>query len=575
MPKTRIINNFNWKIGGAAGEGIMAAGLIFSKSAAHAGLSIYDYAEYPSLIKGGHNSYQVRVAAEPVHFILNQVDLLVAFNSETIDRHKNELSPKAGVIYDSEKVKINKNLKNKKIFPVPLEKIALRFKNPLTKNSAAIGVSFALLDFDFEILSKVIFDFFGRKGERVAKINVQAAKAGWDHALKNFKNDFDFKLQKRKEEKKMVMTGNEAISLGIQAAGCKFFSAYPMTPSTSILHFLKSKEKDYGMIVIQPEDEISAIGMAIGASYAGVRAATTTSGGGFSLKVEHLGLSAMTEIPLVVIECQRPGPSTGMPTWTEQGDLRFLIHAGQGDFPKVVLAPGDVREAFYLTTFAFNLAEKYQIPVFVMSDKLLSENHQLIETLDLKKIKIERGKILRENDLTKIKNYFRYKKSIDGVSPRSLPGEKGGFFDANSDEHDEYGFSGEDIKTRKAMMEKRFKKMQTLSKELDSPKIYGEKSAKTTLVAFGSNKQPVLEALKLFEMKGREIRFLHLNVLWPFPTRFVKKIFDSSKKVVVIENNISGQLSGLIREMTGCQAHGSLLKYDGRPFWPEEIYEGV
>jgi len=570
----KVINQLNWKIGGKAGEGIMSAGLMFSKCASRGGLNIYNYTEYPSLIKGGHNTYQVHVGEDEVFFISSKIDLLIALDEETVNLHKNELNFGGGIIYDSEKVKLgDKDLPKIKLYPIPLEKIALEYKNKILKNTVALGASIALLDYDLGILSSMLTEMFKRKGEEMIKINIGAAKAGYDFIKKNFKNDFGFKLVKTKNKPKMVLSGNEAIACGIEAAGCKFFSAYPMTPATSILHFLKAKEKDYGMIVLQPEDEISAIAMPLGASYAGVRAATATSGGGFCLMVEHLGLAAITETPIVIIECQRPGPATGLPTWTEQADLRFLIHAAQGEFPRVIIAPGDAKEAFYLTAEAFNLAEKYQIPVIILSDKLLSESYESTKEFNLERVKIERGEILSDTDLVKLKNYLRYQITKSGVSPRSLPGMISGLFDANSDEHDEYGFVTENQTIRIKMMDKRFSKLLALEKEIVEPKIYGDKDAEITLIGWGSTKKPILEALKLFKEAGVKVKFLHFTYLWPLPTKEITKILKGKGKKIILENNKTGQLASLIKEKTGLEPTSQLLKYDGRPFWPEEIVE--
>jgi 2-oxoglutarate ferredoxin oxidoreductase subunit alpha len=572
----KIINKLSWKMGGPAGEGIMSAGMIFAKCATRGGLNTYNYIEYPSLIKGGHNTYQVQVGADEVFFVSNKINLLVALDKETIDRHSQELNPGGGIIYDGEKINLDaKDYPQIKLYSVPLEAMALERKNRLLKNTIALGANLALLDYDLEILLSMISDIFKRKGEAIVKMNTDAARAGYDYIKNNFKADFGFKLEKMSNQPKMVISGNEAIACGMQAAGCKFFPAYPMTPATSILHFLKAKERDYNMVVVQTEDEISALAMAIGANYAGVRSATATSGGGFSLMVEHLGLSGITETPVVVVNSQRPGPATGLPTWTEQADLRFLIHAAQGEFSRIILAPGDANEAFYLTAEAFNLAEKYQIPVIVLSDKLLSESYESTDEFDLSKVKIERGEILSDADLASNQNYLRYKITASGISPRSLPGQANGISDTNSDEHDEYGFSTEESEMRIKMMNKRFSKMEAIRKEIIEPKIYGDKKAKITLIGWGSTKKPILESLKLFKEKGIVVRFLHFTYLWPLPEKQIKKILTEKGKTFILENNHDGQLAALIKEITGLEPDHQILKYDGRPFWPEEIVERV
>ena len=575
MANKKIINQLNWKMGGKAGEGIMSAGLMFSKCATRGGLNVYNYTEYPSVIKGGHNTYQVKVDDKEVYFISKKIDLLVALDKESVDLHKADLQAGGGIIYDPDAIKLNsQDLPQIKLCPIPLEKIALEQKNRILKNTVALGATLGLLDYDLEILSSMLGEMFQKKGEEVVKMNIGAAKAGYDYAKKNF-GDFGYKLERVKSKPKMVLSGNEAIACGMQAAGCKFYSAYPMTPSTGVLHFLKAKEKSYNMVVLQSEDEISAIAMAIGANYSGARGATGTAGGGFCLMVEHLGLAAITETPIVVVESQRPGPATGLPTWTEQGDLRFLIHAAQGEFPRVILAPGDTTEAFYLTTEAFNLAEKYQLPVIILSDNLLSESFESVNEFDLKKVKINRGEIISETELAKMNNFLRYKLTKSGISPRSLPGMAGGLYNANSDEHDEYGTTTEESEMRIKMNDKRFAKLKLLEKEIPKPKLYGDKDAKITLIGWGSTKKPILEALKFFREEGIKVRFLHYTYLWPFAHQGLEKIFDSSKKTIILENNKTGQLAQLIREFTCLRPDHEILKYDGRPFYPEEIVERV
>lgn len=582
------VNNLTWQMGGKAGEGIMAAGLMFAKCMARFGLNAYTYTEYPSLIRGGHNVYWVSVSDKEKFFVDKKIDLLVAMDEETVEKHKADLSLNAGLIYNSENFSLKAgNFKNIKLFPVPLKSLA---KNPLMENVVALGASLGILGGDFAILKSVIADMFQGKKQEIIDANIVVARAGYDFVKNNFKNSLNEgdppeadRLQvglKRVKEGdipkcRFVINGNEAAALGAVMAGCKFFIAYPMTPASSILHFLKAHQDDFNMLVHQSEDEISAIGMAIGASYAGVRAATCTSGGGFALKVEHLGLAGMTETPLVVFMSQRPGPSTGMPTWTEQADLKFLINSAQGEFPRLIIAPGDAVEAFNLTVQSFNLADQYQIPVIVLLDKLISENGQTITTDDFKKVKINRGKLLAESDLSKLQNYSRYKFTSDGVSPRTLPGFKKGIFDANSDEHDEQGFSTENSLLRTKMMDKRMKKLKSLEKELIGPKLYGEKKAYITLISWGSTKAPILEAMKLLKEQGMKVNFLHFTYLWPLPKANFLKLISDAKKTMILENNATGQFASLLKEQTGFSADEVFLKYDGRPFWAEKICEKV
>ena len=435
------VNDLNWKIAGEAGYGIKSVGLMFSKTCIRGGLQIFDYSEYPSLVRGGHNTYQVNVGEDEKFAPKVLVNLLVALNQNTIDFNKDELAKGAGLIYDNEDKKIDVSFIDEKkytLFPIPLTKLAEDAGGKkVMRNSVSLGASIGLINYDFDLLKSVIEDAFEKKGEEIVDMNIKIAKAGYDYVKENFDVEkFPFHLKPIKGPKRMVLTANEAIALGAIQAGCKFMSAYPMTPASSILHYMAANAEKHSIVVKQTEDELSAMTMGLGANFAGVRAMTCTSGGGFALMVEALGLSGITETPMVIAEVMRPGPATGLPTWTEQADLRFLIHAAQGEFPRIIIAPGDIGEAFYGTHHAFNLAEKYQLPVFVLSDKFISESYKSEEFFDVKKLKIERGEMISDAQLKKAKDYKRYKFTDTGVSPRSIPGQQGGIYDANSDEHD-------------------------------------------------------------------------------------------------------------------------------------------
>ncbi|MFQ6055430.1 MAG: 2-oxoacid:acceptor oxidoreductase subunit alpha [Methanosarcinales archaeon] len=575
------INNLTWKMGGEAGYGIMSAGLIFSKTCSRGGLYVVDTNEYPSLIRGGHNTHQVRVSNKEIYSLEKKVNLLVALNRETIDMHKEELTSGGGIIYDGEKINIETQELRKddiNLYSVPLDRLVKEAGGiEVMKNNVALGASVALLDYDFEILAGVIRDTFKRKGEKIIQKNIASAKSGYDYVIDQNYN-FGYKLEKigaSVTPRRMVITGAEAISMGAIKAGCKFYAAYPMTPASPILHFMAANERRFNLVVKHSEDEISAIIMAIGAAFAGVRAMTATSGGGFSLMVEGLGLAAMTETPLVVVEGQRPGPSTGMPTWTEQGDLKFLLNASQGDFPRVLIAPGDVEECFYETINAFNIAEKYQMPVIILIDKYLSESHMTTEFFDVSGIKIDRGKLLSDEELEKLEKFNRYEITEDGISPRTIPSQKGGISKVNSDEHDEFGFSSDDPEIRIKMMDKRFRKLDGVKKEIKEPKLYGKEDAEITIIGWGSTKGPILEAMKLLENDGIETNFLHLVYINPFPTNKVSKIIEKAKKTFIVENNKTAQMAGLIRQHTGIEINNKILKYNGRPFFPNEIYDGI
>ncbi|MFC1700815.1 2-oxoacid:acceptor oxidoreductase subunit alpha [Patescibacteria group bacterium] len=576
---------FVWKIGGDAGQGQQVAGLILAKVCSTIGFNSFVYSDYPSRLRGGLVTNQVNISKKPIVATYRQIDLLFALNQEALDLNLNNLNKGALVFYDDDKVKnIPSNNKNINFHSFPVSNLLKQAEiSKLTANNLILGVSLAVLGGDLNLLKKEIKKTFKGKNPEIIKHNQKAIQIGWNYAKElNIKNELvSFSLENSKKSgndlskadssrAKMILTGNDAVSLGAVVAECKFYSAYPMTPATSILHNLAKWALKAGIIVKHTEDEISAVNMAIGASWGGVRAMTGTSGGGFALMTEGLALSGITEIPLVIVDSQRPGPATGLPTWTEQGDLQFVAKAGHGEFPRVVLAPGNVEQAFYQTILAFNLADKYQIPVFILLDKHISESYQTIPLLDLNKIKIDRGKILSESQIGK--DYKRYVLVKDGVSPRSLPGQKNGMFIANSDEHDEYGNSieGFQAEMRKKQFEKRYAKIKSLLKDLPKPKLFGPKKADLTLIGWGSVQGAVLEALKTLD----KVNYLQLDIPYPLDVELLKRLLKD-KKVIIIENNYTGQLADLMQEALGMKFEKRLNKYDGRQFTPEEIIEKV
>lgn len=573
------INKLTWKIGGEAGYGIMSTGLMFSRACARTGLYVYDYAEYPSLIRGGHNVYHVRVEQEEIFSQIRLVDILVALNEETVNLHLGEVVTGGALIYDGDAVPIDLSKLRKDIIyiSVPLVKIAREVgKDPIMRNTVSLGASFALVDFDFEIVQGVIEDAFKGKDKEIIDININTAKAGYDF-VKSKNISFKNKLQKVKAPQRIVVSGNEALGMGAIKAGMKFFSAYPMTPISSLLHFLASYEREYSYVVKQPEDEIAAINMAIGAGFAGARAMCATSGGGFCLMVEGVGLATQSETPIVIVEGMRGGPSTGLPTWTDQSDLRFIIHSSHGEAPKIVLAAGDHEDCFYIVADAFNYAERYQMPVVLITDKHLAEGHRSVERFDQNKIRIDRGFMISEKQAQSITDYKRYKFTQNGISPRAIPGlSVNTMFLAGSDEHDEYGSFDEEADNRRKMIEKRAKKFTLASLEIkDKTKMYGPDKADITIISWGSTKAMIREAMKWLAKERILVNFMQVICLNPFPTNEIKELLTKSKKVLIIETARYGQLLSLIKEYTLMDIKERLFKYDGRPFYPEEIYDKV
>lgn len=561
-----ISNYFTVKIGGEAGQGIKSAGLLFGKVATRSGYWIFNYTEYPSLVRGGHNMMQTTISAEEVAAPTQHSNLLIALNQETIDLHHLGIVDGGGILFDKDKKLDTSKVKHSiKIFEVPLLALAKEVGGmELMSNTVAMGATVALLSGDIKHLRNMIEEEFGKKKPEMVAVNQEAAQAGYDYIVRNYSDDIKEVIKPRENfREKMIVNANETTAMGAIAVGIQFYCAYPMTPATNIIHNLAPLQKKYRFIYKQPEDEIAAINMAIGAANAGARSMVGTSGGGFCLMTEGYGLAGITETPVVIINAMRGAPATGIPTWSEQSDLKMVLSAHQGDFPRIVLAAGDPKEAFYLTMKAFNLAEKYQTPVLLLTDKLICENDQSYEFFDYKDFEIERGKLVNK----KTEEYERYKITEDGISERSPLGI-GNFFIANSDEHDSEGFSNEEIENRNQQMAKRMKKLEICKEEdMIGPVLFGPEEADITIVSWGSNKGSILEALKEF----RNVNYLHLTMINPFPTEKVVERLQKSHYLINIEQNFTAHMGGLIREKTGIEILDHLLKYDGRPIYPEEI----
>ena len=443
------------------------------------------------------------------------------------------------------------------------------------RNTVAIGATVGLVDYDITLFNDILRQTFGRKGEKVVDDNIKAAKAGYDYAKKNYGGGFKYKLKRASPKKRILISGHEAVALGAVKAGAKFIAAYPMTPASSILMSLAKWGKEYGIVVKQTEDELAAMNMTVGANFAGARALTATSGGGFSLMVEAFGLAAMTETPLVVVESQRPGPATGMATQSGQGDVHFVLNAAPDDFPRIVIAPGDIQECYQGAINAFNLAEKYQLPVIILTDKYLGESYWTVDEFGNEKVKIERGKLLADAEAGKQKGYLRYKLTADGISPRAIPGQKNCMHTASSYEHNEAGHEDEGEDVRTSMAEKRFKKFEVAKKEFREPELLGEKNADITVIGWGSTKNGILEAMKMLKKDKIKVNYLQIKNISPLPEKTIIDVLNKAKKTVLVENNQSGQLGYIIRAATGLSIKHKLLKYDGRPFFPHEIYDGI
>jgi 2-oxoglutarate ferredoxin oxidoreductase subunit alpha len=567
-------------IGGDAGQGIETIGQTFTKALSACGLWIFGLQDYRSRIRGGHNFYQIRISDEQIFCHREQVDILIAMTDESVEKHIDRIVKGGAIIHDETRKVDPGQVERRGIInvPVPLEKIALeKGGNRIYTNSAAVGATAGLLEYDYHCIEDEIRKRFSKKGEEVVGHNLDVARAAYDYTYENFSKDFTYRLKTTSEGPRMVLNGNEAIALGALAAGCKFISAYPMTPATSIFENLVKRSQRFGIVTKQTEDEIAAMCMAIGASHAGARAMTATSGGGFSLMVEALGLAGMSETPLVVAISQRPGPSTGLPTRTGQGDLNFVIHASQGEFPRVVLAPGSIEECFYKTAQAFNLAEIYQCPVIILVDNFLSNSLRDLDRgiLDIDRIRIDRGSLLTDEELDGMNEgeYRRYRITDSGISPRAVPHHPNGIYLALGNEHTEEGRVDEEIENRILQMNKRMRKMEVLKSRLEGPTRYGANEADISLICWGSTYGPIRETVDRLSRQGLNVNMLHFSDLWPFPEEKTMETFSRVRRAILIENNYSGQFGRLLRGSTGIVPDKKILKYDGRPFSADQIID--
>jgi 2-oxoglutarate ferredoxin oxidoreductase subunit alpha len=571
-----MINQLSWKVGGQQGEGIESTGEIFAIALNRLGYYLYGYRHFSSRIKGGHTNNKIRVSTTEVRSISDDLDILVAFDQETIDLNYKELQSKGVILADSKFDPKKPEDTEASLYSVPFTEIATGLGTSLMKNMVAIGATSAVLDLDIHVFEDVVREIFGKKGEQVVAKNMEAIQAGFDYMKEKMDSNVPtMVLEKADGKHRMFMIGNDAIALGALAGGCRFMAAYPITPASDIMEYLIKKLPALGGTVIQTEDEIAACTMAIGAAYGGVRALTASSGPGLSLKTEAIGLAGITETPIVIVDTQRGGPSTGLPTKQEQSDLMAMIYGTHGEIPKIVLAPSTVEEAFYDTAEAFNLAEEYQCPVIVLSDLQLSLGKQTVEPLDFSKVEIRRGKLVTE-ELPEIENkgYFkRYEVTEDGVSPRVIPGMKNGIHHVTGVEHAETGKPSESAANRIAQMDKRMRKIENIRFNTPVYKNAPHEDADLLIVGFNSTRGAIEEAMGRLEKDGRKVNHAHVRLIHPFPTDELLPLVRSAKKVLVVENNATGQLANIIKMNVGhAEKISKFVKYDGNPFLPHEVY---
>ncbi len=575
------MNSLNILVAGPAGSGLESMAHSLALSFTREGLFVHTTSEYENRIRGGHNYSYIRVSHEKLTSHSNTFDLVIAMDKRSVEEHINEVKKEGFIIFDeSIKTEEIENKNNIKLIPIPSLKLAGEAGLKLVANIVAIGAVMAILERSTDSFKTVIRTIFSRKGEEIVNINYKALDLGYEYINNNIDYRNSFKIQGDGKER-FLMDGNEAIALGSIKGGLKYLAAYPMTPGSTIMTTLAKEARNYDIVVMHTEDEISAVNMAIGGGYAGVRSATSTSGGGFALMSEALSLAGMTETPVVIFLAQRPGPSTGLSTKTAQGDLRMAMHSGQGDFPRLVVAAGNHDDCVQLSAEAFNYAEKYQLPVIFLTEKYIADSYQTCEKNIADGIKVERGKIATKEDLEKaVRNednrFPRYSFQKDGVSPRPIPGMKDGEFLSSSYEHDEYGLVTNDTQVIVEMMEKRYKKMKELEKELPEPIVHLTPGVLGTpgvvLLVWGGTIGPALEAQKTLKENGKDIAIVQMQYIHPFKSESVKKILKD-KIIICIEGNQTGQFESVLREKTGIIPNYSLRKFDGEPISGEWIIE--
>jgi 2-oxoglutarate ferredoxin oxidoreductase subunit alpha len=548
------------RIGGEAGQGLETVGEMLAKALIRSGYEVLTTQSAMSRIRGGHNYFSILTGTEPILGPEEEVDLLVAFTQETVDLHKDALSDQ-GLVLISQDME-DQGLRS--VLSVPYSELA---EDKIMANVAALGVVSAMIGLNQELVSGVVQDALGSKHNEMLSKNIQALHQGMEWASDQV---FDFEPLPGRDasQSKLALNGNEAIALGALAGGVNFCSFYPMTPATSVALNLISQADELGVICEQAEDEISVINMALGASFCGARSLVPTSGGGFALMGEGISLAGMTETPIVIILAQRPGPATGLPTQTEQGDLELALASGHGAFPRAIMAPGNAEECFHLTIKALELAEWYQTPVILLTDQYLATSIRAVQRFDLSSINIPSAPGTQNNDP---ESYQRFAWSESGISPRLIPGAGRHLVVADSDEHTPDGHITEDHQIRVGMVEKRLKKLEGLIQETLPPDYVGDEGPELVLMTWGSSQGAVLEAAEIMRQQGDSVATLSFSQVWPLNPEHFKHYLSQAGRVISVEGNATGQLAKLIRRETGFQVHEQVLRYDGLPLTAAQI----
>ncbi len=566
-------------VGGAPGQGIDTVGKSMSQICARHGLHVFTYSAYQSLIRGGHTFLTVRISSEPVANHGDEIDLIIALDANSLEKHLENVRPGGAIIYNSDDIKKEKPERDDiQLCPISYKELSGGTdRKKMMLNICTFGVALNMVGGDLSVLEDIItLTFLKRKGQAITDANLAVARAGYNYASENFT---PFESQFVKQEPLAFVEGNAAMAMGGAAAGVKFYCAYPMSPSTGVLHWMAQNARDLNIMVRQCEDEISVVNMVIGAAHAGCRAMCATSGGGFALMSEAIGSAAMMEIPIVVINVQRGGPSTGLPTKTEQGDLWQLLGASQGDFPKIIVAPINIMDGFDTIPELFNLVDKFQCPGMVLSDLTLSMGFTTFAPDSINwQPEIDRGELitgLREMD----GEYLRYEITDSGISPRAIPGTPGHMHVVATDDHDEDGSLISDEYTnphkRRDIMEKRQRKMDGIVELLPPPTLEGPEDAEVTLIGWGSTHSVISEATQKLTEDGITTNHIHFKWLYPMDEDAINEVLAKSGHAVVVECNYTGQFARFLRGETGFKADGHIRKYDGEPFMPHHIVDGV
>ena len=565
--------DITFNIGGEAGQGIDTIGDLLTQVFVQAGFYTFTIKDFESRIRGGYNFTQVRVSDKPIHAPVDYIDVIVALSRDAVVGKRDKLVEEGVIIFDDTIVFDDLEACH---YPAPLEKIAKEVGgNIRMMNAAALGAILSVIKFPFKLAEEALNAIFGRKGEKIVTGNVAVAKALYELTMENFTGTCRYNLDTLETgpcKDKLLLTGNKALALGAMAANVKWVSSYPMSPSTSLFMDIVAYSRDLKIATLQPEDELSAICMALGASYGGARSMVTTSGGGFALMTEAVGLSAMSETPVVIYNAQRPGPSTGLPTRTEQADLFFMAFASQGEFPRILLAPKDPTEGFDVAVRAFNLADKFQVPVMILGDQYFADSSMNVPRIDASEVKVERGKLAK---LGPGPDYKRYLLTDDGISPRAFPGDEGKSIVASGNVHREDGHITEDADMRNKMVAKFMNKLPAIMESLNPPQLYGEEEAEVTLLTWGSTWGAANEAMQILKDAGVSINHLHFCDIYPLRTDKLHKVLSKSKQIIAVEQNVTSQFAQLVKMATGISVHHHVNKYDGRPMTARWIVDEI